>query len=419
MVENIEYIKSLRTSINERKTNIPTEPINKVIILYGLRRTGKTFLLYQTAIQNHDCFVYIDFDDERLKQFTADDFETIRESYYELFPERLDTPLYYLLDEIQQIKDWEKFCRRIVERTKDQIIVAGSSTEIFPQNIHTNLRGRSLSFEVFPYSFSEYLEAVKIDFTDKSMFSKQKYEILKAFENYQKWGGFPEVVSAPGEIMKKNIINEYLNALYFKDLVDRYKITNSTLLEALKNKIYSSFSTKFTINSFYNKLKNEIPVSKDLLFQYYNYLMNAKLIYHIEIYSDSVYKKNRNPKKIYIADLSFALKTVHDDTARKLENFVFLEFMKRQVSVNYLDIENCECDFVIGVDGRKEVYQVTYTINDENRNRELNGILKAAKFLQLNEGTIITYNEEDEVTENNILIHIIPAWKWSLKINTN
>lgn len=416
ILENIEFIESTKGNIIKRELDVPISAENKVIIFYGLRRAGKTFILFQMAIDNEREYLYVDFDDDRLEGFTIEDFETLKECYYELFPDNIDQEVYYLLDEIQRIEGWEKFCRRMAKQPRVQVVVAGSSTDIYPQNIHTSLRGRSLSFEIFPYSFKEFLNQRDIEVSPKAILSNQKYNIIKAFEEYLYWGGFPEVISAQNQSIRQNIVNEYLDALYFKDLVERHEIKNTILLEALKNKIYASFSTQFSLNAFYKQLKGNIPISKDMLYEYYNHMVDSKLIYQVEMFSDSEYKKIRNPKKVYIADLTFARKTSHDDSARKLENFVFMELRRTTNKINYIHTDNSECDFVIQINNQKRIFQVTHEITENNRDREINGLIKSAKYLNLDQGTIITHNEESSFVEGDIKIEVFPAWKWALSL---
>jgi len=145
--------------------------------------------------RNPDNSLYIDFEDERLKGFTVEDFEMLREAYFELYPVLARQTVFFLLDEIQRVPEWEKFCRRLTERTPIRVVVAGSSSRIHPEHIHTTLRGRAWSLEIFPFSFKECLAHHRIDGDDSELFfSYNRFRLLDVFESYMKWGGFPEVI---------------------------------------------------------------------------------------------------------------------------------------------------------------------------------------------------------------------------------
>jgi predicted AAA+ superfamily ATPase len=245
------------------------------------------------------------------------------------------------------------------------------------------------------------------------MASKERFHIAEYFNEYIKWGGFPEVAAAKNTFEKQKIVKEYLDAIFFKDLVERYEISNLFLLKALKNKIFSSFSTKFSLTAFYNKLKGSFPFSKDLLYKYYQHLLDAKIAFEARTFSDSEYKRARNPAKVYIIDPALSQKVAHDDSARVLENIVFIELLRRDYQSHYFFSTN-ECDFVAAKDDKTEAIQVTYKLEPGNREREFNGIVEAAKHIRSKQGYILTYDEEDESVVEGINIKIIPTWKWLL-----
>ena len=411
IIENREFITGIPQPIIEREYFQLPETIKKVVILYGSRRSGKTYLLYHMVKQNPDSSMYIDFEDERLDGFVLEDFETLREAFYELFPDLIHQKVFFLFDEIQIVEGWEKFCRRIVEKSNAEVIAAGSSSSIYPENISTTLRGRCWSIKVFPFSFREFINVKGLKPGPHLAVSANRFQMLKLFTEYMKWGGFPEVITAQNAYEKRRIIKEYLDAIFFKDLVERYDISNLYLLKTLKEKIFSSFSTKFSLTAFYNKLKGTFPFSKDLLYRYYNFLLDAGVAYETKAFSESAYKRARNPAKVYIIDPALSRKTAHDDSARVLENIIFIDLLRRGHKPHYFFHKN-ECDFVVIKDEGMELIQVTYRIEAHNREREFNGIVEAAKRIGLEEGYILTFDEEDEVIMEGIKIKIVPAWKW-------
>lgn len=413
IIENRDFIRNIPGPFIERECFRLPETIKKVVTLYGVRRSGKTYLLYHLMRSSPDNSLYIDFEDERLEGFSLEDFETLREAFYELFPGLIQKRVFFLFDEIQVIDGWEKFCRRLVEKSSAEVVAAGSSSKIYPENISTVLRGRAWSIEVFPFSFKEFVKVKGLTPDEHLMASKERFHMAKYFSEYLKWGGFPEVTVAKSVFEKKKIVKEYLDAIFFKDLVERYDISNLLLLKTLKNKIFSSFSTKFSLTTFHNKLKGSFPFSKDLLYKYYQHLLEAKIAFEARKFTDSEYKRTRNPAKIYIIDPSLSQKVAHDDSARILENIVFIELLRRNYEPHYFSNSN-ECDFVAAGEDKTEVFQVTYKLEPANRERELNGLVGAAKFIRSKEGYILTYDEEDESMAEDIHVKIIPAWKWLL-----
>ncbi len=195
--------------------------------------------------------------------------------------------------------------------------------------------------------------------------------------------------------------------------MERYEISNLLLLKSLRNKIFSTFSTKFSLSSFYNKLKGSFPFSRDLLFRYYQYLLDSKTVFETRKFSDSEYQGTRNPAKVYIIDPALSQKVAHDDSARVLENIVFIELLRRDCEIHYFSNSN-ECDFVAVKGDKTEVIQVTYRMETGNREREINGLAEAAKRIRSKEGYILTFNEADETVIDGINIKITPTWKWLL-----
>lgn len=390
------------------------ERVKKVVVFYGVRRSGKTFILYSLFRKYKDRALYVDFEDERLSGFTVEDFEKLSESFYELKPECAGKEAVFLLDEVQGVPGWEKFARRMSERGNAMVFVSGSSSKVMPSEIHTSLRGRSWSVEVTPFSFREYLIGRGIDPGDKKYaHGRGKSALKRHLGEYLLWGGFPEVVTAESLYEKKKIVTEYLSAMYFRDLVERYRMTNIPLLEALRERLFSAFSTRFTLSAFYRHFKDLFPFSKDLLYGYYKNFLQSMLVYEVRKYAESAYKRMRNPAKIYLVDTALALRTTAEDTGRRLENAVFLELRRRGYDVFYFE-EKRECDFVAVKERKMEAIQVAAELNEGNEEREIGGLVEACRALELSEGVIITLDDERELKVDELKVRLIPAWKWLL-----
>jgi len=416
ILSNEEYIQSGVKKIVKREGISLPEGLNKVVILYGVRRSGKTYILFDLFKRYKKNALYIDFEDERLSGFEAKDFEALKESFFELKPHLVGKETVFLLDEVQNVKGWEKFCRRVAEREKIKVFVSGSSSKMMPMEIHTAMRGREWSIEVTPFSFREFLSTKGIDVTDKRfIYTSRKAIVKKYFSEYLKWGGFPEVALLKSDFERKKVINEYLEAMFFKDLVERFNITNISLLKALKEKLFTSFATKMSLTAFYKQYRDKFPFSKDTLFSYYNHFLESMLIFEVRKFSESSYKRLRNPPKIYLIDTGLSKNVTSNDTGRILENMLFLQLRKKGKEIFYYS-ENGECDFIVKENGKFKVYQVTLELTDDNKEREIKGLVEACKKLDMKKGTILTFDEEGQMVGGGVKIEILPVWKYLLRI---
>jgi predicted AAA+ superfamily ATPase len=416
IVTNEEYILNKIPNIISREGICLPVGLNKVVIFFGVRRSGKTYILYDLFRKNKENSLYIDFEDERLSDFETEDFKTLKEAFLELKPHLAGKEVLFLFDEIQNTKNWEKFVRRIVERENIKVFITGSSSKVMPKEIQTSLRGRSWSIEITPFSFKEVLLLKNINLNNKTIFyGSKKVLIKKYFSEYFKWGGFPEVLFLKSDFEKRKVIDEYLDAMFFKDLVERFNITNSHLLTCLMENLFLSFSAKFSLSSFYKQYKQKFPFSKDTLFLYYKCFLESLLIFEVRKYSESTYKRLRNPAKIYVVDIGLCRRNTSEDVGRRLENIVFLELRKRGQEIYYFSEEK-ECDFILkDLNNEFFPYQVTYILNEENEKREMEGLVNTCKKLHQNKGIIFTYEQEGTKKIKGINIQIIPVWKWLLQ----
>jgi len=416
-----EMILSSRTFILESITGIVpraaadvTAP-GKTVILYGIRRSGKTFILYDIFRRNPDAALYLDFEDDRLAGFTAPDFTTIQEAFLELRPEAAGR-IVYLFDEIQHVKDWERFCRRVTERENAVVYVTGSSSKLMPLEVDTAIRGRAWSVAVFPFSFSEFLRLRQGSAErNEILFGTRKIETKRLFAEYARWGGFPETALAAAPLDKTKLLQEYLRAMFFRDLVERYGMTNIPLFDALSDKLFSSFATRLSLTAFYRQYKDLFPFSKDLLFQYFHHFEESMLIFAVRKFSESSYKRSRNPVKIYPADTGLCRRVASEDAGRILENIVFIELARRGGEVFYFE-DKQECDFIVkeGEGARLAAFQVCRELTDANRPRETGGLTAACRRLDMTEGTILTDDQEWEEEADGIKISVRPVWRWLL-----
>ncbi len=427
-----EIILSNRTFILESVAGIVPRTAaevlapGKTVIMHGIRRSGKTFILYDIFRRNSDAALYLDFEDDRLTGFTATDFQTVQDAFLELKPEAAGR-IVYLFDEVQHVEGWERFCRRVTERENAAVYVTGSSSKIMPLEVDTAIRGRAWSVAIYPFSFPEFLQlrSGKSD-GNEILYGAGKVETKRLFAEYAKWGGFPETALAADPLDKTKLLKEYLRAMFFRDLVERYGMTNIALFDALAEKLFSSFSTRLSLTAFYRQYKDLFPFSKDMLFQYFHNFEESMLIFAVRKFSESSYKRSRNPVKVYSADTGLCRRVASEDAGRILENIVFIELARRGGEVYYFE-EKHECDFVVkdgegvGAAGfpaqdsegaRFALFQVCWELTDENRRRETGGLIAACRCLDVTEGTILTDDQEWEEETEGIKISVRPVWRW-------
>jgi len=412
ILSNRAFILESVTGIVPRAAAEVAAP-GKTVIMHGIRRSGKTFILYDIFRRNRDAALYLDFEDDRLTGFTAADFQTVQDAFLELRPETAGR-IVYLFDEIQHVEEWERFCRRVTERENAAVYVTGSSSKLMPLEVDTAIRGRAWSVAVFPFSFPEFLQ-LRMGRLDRNEISygTGKVETKRLFAEYAKWGGFPETALAADPLDKTKLLKEYLRAMFFRDLIERYDMTNIALFNALSDKLFSSFSTRLSLTAFYRQYRDLFPFSKDLLFQYFHNFEESMLIFAVRKFSESSYKRSRNPVKIYPADTGLCRRVASEDAGRILENIVFIELARRGGEVYYFE-EKQECDFIVkdAEEAGFALFQVCLELTDENRRREAGGLIAACRRLNVTEGTILTEDQELEEEAEGIKISVRPVWRW-------
>lgn len=404
-----------------RDYSIPTD-INKIITLIGPRRSGKTYLIYQIITEilkkdNIENIVYINFEDERIEPEKSE-LDNIIKAYQELYPENNLENVYFFFDEIQEINGWEKFIRRIYDSISQKIFLTGSSAKLLSKEIATNLRGRTISFEIFPLSFKEFLNFKKIN-SENIHASKNKAIINNLFFEYIQKGGFPEVTNFDSDTTTMTLQN-YFDVMIYRDVIERYNIENHNALKQYSKKLINSISKEHSINKTYNELKSQnIKISKDKLYEFNNYFQDAYIFFNLNKYSQSIQTQESSIKKLYSIDsgMNSAMSIdISKNIGRQLENIIFLHLRKKYSQIFYHK-KNKECDFLVYHNNQiKYAIQVSINLNDkETLKREINGVIEASKRYNLQEGIIITISDEKEMIIDNHKIKIIPAWKFLLQ----
>ena len=392
---------------------IPERP-RKVITFAGCRRTGKTYLMFQLINKlsekiPRDEIFYINFEDERIEKRT----ETLTElipTIEELFGKK--EGLYLFLDEIQNIPGWDSWVRRVHDSRKDaRLFLSGSSSKLSSREIPTSLRGRALTFEVFPLSFSEFLRFKNFEVPERVGFSGKKSQLLNLLREYLLYGGFPEVVLSDDKKIKGMIVRDYFNTIIALDIVERYRIRNPEELRALLRLLLNS--EYFSLSKAERTMRSlGYSVSKATLANYLRYLNECYFTFPVEVYSPKVRLRIQHPKKIYFVDtafLTFLSVKFSDNIGRLMENAVFIELMRRGREVNYAFGENWEVDFVLPE--KETLIQVSYDVSRPGTlERELKALRKAKRLFGWKNAKLITWDIEKKTDG----IEIIPLWRFLL-----
>ncbi len=386
-----------------------------IIIISGIRRSGKSILLSEFKKTQKENSYYLNFDDERLHSFEVDDFEKLYEVFIELFGKQSS----FYFDEIQNIEGWEKFIRRLHDY-ENKIYITGSNANLLSKELGTRLTGRYIQLELFPASFHEFLRFKKFSFEKNDFYNRSKSILFQNFFNeYAKKGGFLKYLQTEESDFFK-ILHD--NILY-RDIIAKHSITHKKGISDIFYYLISNVAKEFS----YTTLKvisniSSITTIKD----YIQYLENSYLLFTVFKYDFSLKKQLINPKKVYSIDTGLANSIsfkFSENRGRILENMVFLELKRRSAKTHteiyYHNTNNkSECDFVLKDIHKGEItsaIQVTKTLsNIETRQREISGLIDAMKFYNLSSGIILTEDENDEIFLDGFSIRVLPVWKWIL-----
>ena len=412
--EIIDYFKeyeNLKLKIMERELKVPLNS-NFIISIIGPRRAGKTYFLLSLYSKLKDS-IYLNFEDTRLSNVNYKEIREVIRIFIELYKKE---PKYLLLDEIQEVDEWEKIIRELHDLKKYKIFVTGSSSKLLSKEIATKLRGRSLSYFLLPFSFREFLKFKGIDY-DKYMTKNEEAKIRGFLREYLEFGGFPDVVKSEEKI---SILKEYSDLILFRDFIERHKIKNLDLARVLHYFMLQNFSKEFSIKGIFNKIKVNVKAAKDTVYEYVTKLEETMFFFFLKKYTKKVHLRETWPKKIYLCDTGLA-KVVRfsPDIGKLMENAMFLELLRKTnknklLEFYYFPSNKYEVDFVVKERNRiKQLIQVTYA--KKMKDREINSLIKASDELKCKTLLVITWDYEREKNFGKKKIKFIPLWKWLLK----
>ena len=383
----------------------------------GIRRTGKSYMMYQQSNQLEangvplSQIVYVNFEDERLLEMTADDLNTILEIGLEI--SGTDKKPYLFLDEIQNVDGWEKFVRRMADM-KYRINITGSNSKMLSSEIASTLGGRFVIMHVYPYSFSEYLIAngKGKDYVG-AISTKDKADVLAQYNEYVTYGAFPELVEIKN---KRAFLSSIYQTVYLGDIITRNKITNDFAVKLILKKIAESITKPLSFSRLTNILKCAgTSLGKQTVINYVNYMKDSYLLFTLSNYASKLVDKETSPK-YYFMDTGLLGLMLLDCKSAQLENLVAIELIRRYGEENVFFFENnVEIDFY--VPSEKLAIQVSMQVLDnmDTKERETRAFVKLSKFIPDSRCLLITNSEEDTLKCDGIKIEVIPIWKWLLE----
>ena len=417
--------QEIPVAYNPREVELPIGA-NKIITVVGVRRCGKSTLmelcierLLNAGVSPRQ-IVWIGFDDERFDQMQTSDFNSILEAYMEMFPDIPVKDAYFFFDEIQRIEGWELFVMRLFKHYSKHIFISGSNADMLSEELNTALRGWPLEYKEYPLSFKEYCQFKGIP--TNSYLEQDLARLRMTFDAFIHEGGYPEVVLEASRAMKDKLLQGYFNAMIFRDLIERYNLSNPERIKYLIKRLMAGMTKPASINAIYNDMRSQgRKAAKDDLYELADKTCSIFLMHKVTKFDPSFKKETNALPKYYCVDNGLRQSVLipgRDDDGILFENAVFLQLLRHlpeSEKICYF-LGDKECDFVIQTETAvKGLVQVCWDMkDDETRNRELDGIREAASLTGCRNMTIVTREQEEEVEDANGTIHVVPAWKWFL-----
>lgn len=409
ILQQQDFIKNVK--LQERQIEI--EP-NANYVFVGIRRAGKTFMMYQHIRHliswGHDIreMLFVNFEDERIADIRKEELHFVIDTYRELFSFE---PVIFL-DEIQNVDGWEHFARRLADEGK-RVFITGSNANMLSREIATTLGGRFLVKEIWPFSFSEYLQYCNVTLGKHWALSPMKADVVRLFADYFHFGGMPETF----RITDKRL---WLTSLYrrvlYSDIIMRKGIRNERSLSLLIHKLADSVMQPAAVKRLQNVLQGDgTKISRNTVTVYLQYLEEAYLCFSVSNFTDSI-PQRETMQKHYFYDNGILNLFLISPEPKLLENLVATALYKRYGSQLFYYNYNIEVDFFIP--DEQTAVQVSYSLaSASTTDREISALLKLNSYKPLKRLLVITYNDEKTITENGVTIEITPVWKWLIEEN--
>ena len=399
----------------------------KATVCIGVRRSGKSTFMSQLIQKllgqgvSRQNILYLNFFDDRLHGLQQSGLGVILDAYYALYPAKKSSEkVYCFFDEIQAIDGWEPFVDRLMRTENCEVYITGSSARMLSKEIATQMRGRALSWEVFPFSFREYLDYLGVAAGDRQLSTKQRLFVQNAFEQYWAAGGFPEVAGLERRLRVK-IHQEYFHAVLFRDLVERHDISHPKAVTDLAHWLIDNTASLYSLNKLTGYLKSlghKVPASS--VADYLEWFEDAYFLFTVRLFDASLSRANANPKKIYCIDHAMVTSVASGilvNAGHLLENLVFITLRRMTPDIFYYKTKGGrEVDFIAQWQDRPRLLvQVCESLaSPSTRKRELAALEEAMAELDLPTAIIVTRHEEEQIVQAPGTINIMPAWRFLL-----
>lgn len=404
-------------------------------VIVGMRRSGKTFRMYQEILAvldsgvSSDCICYFNFDDDRLRPYPSGLVNEVIEEFYELYPQARQKGAYLFLDEVQDVPEWDVTLRRVLDTEKVCLYVTGSSSRMLSEDVATEFRGRSISYELLPYSFREYLRARGEEpVAGVSLDSKVRSSSLKrALREYLIEGGFPAAQNLD-DLERAQLLQGYAQLTVARDVVERFGFSNAAYARSLARTALTSSARDVSISRLSNKGREAgYTPGRAGVTELIDAFEDAHLVYQTFEFSYSAQKIRLGGLKLYAADpgLYWASSIATDDGLTfAFETAIYLELRRRRRTGRLADIamlklpSGKEVDFVEGdaaLDEASTLVQVCFDMSSpKTQEREVAALQEAMTRFGRTEGLILTFDDEFDVPVEGGVVKVRPAWKWFL-----
>lgn len=378
-------------------------------VVIGVRRSGKSTMCRKVLREANVKAAYVNFDDERLAKTQTSDLNNILEALYIVYGDFQ----YLFLDEVQNIEGWPLFVNRLL-RQKMHLIVTGSNAKLLSNELTTHLTGRHHKITLFPFSFEEYARMRQLD--TQALTTKGQAAVKRELNTYLMNGGLPELLT---EKDSQGYIMALLEAIIKRDITLRFKVRYPEVLQRLATYLIDNFAQEYNATT----IAELLGVSDHTIDTYCGYLQEAFLLLVLKKFSYKSRERIRD-SKIYVIDNAFISNRTNtfstENLGWRLENAIYIELLhrasKRFADVFYYRDRTFEIDFIVAKDGVvEELYQVCYDMtNEKTRKREVNSLLQGATKFHCSNLTILTFDEQETITEGDYTIQVKSASQWLL-----
>jgi len=413
--------------------NLSVPETGRVLSIYGPRRCGKSYYLFQLMRGllakgvGTDRILYLNFEDVRLSGLAFTDIEDVIRLQFELFPGAIGKRLFVFVDEPQNVPGWERAVRGLHDRGTFGLYITGSSAKLLSREISTSLRGRTLSYLLLSFSLSEFLSFRKIAVPSRLVAGTDQEALLKAhLAEYLRIGGFPEVAGAGDDGTRVRILTDYYNLIVYRDIVERHGIENRSFLKFLLNQLFTAYSREMSAHKIFNTAKSRgFGVGKKTVYEYIGHIEDALAVFLLRRWARSPKTRETSLPKAYLSDTGFSMLFAPspDDLSHLAENAVYLELKRAQNVDPLLELYywkdragTCEVDFALRKRGKFiQLVQVSQSIDSpDTLKRELRGLVAAARELDCHNLSIINWEREGARESDGERIRLVPLWKWLL-----